>query len=215
MKHRTALAGACVLAVAVALLVSLYDLAKVPSDSMEPELRQGDYVVSGWRGDVSGYAVGDVVVVDATEWMAEATGLKLRITGMPGDLVAVGADGRLVVDGAVVDADAAAEGIAAFEAFTVPEGRVFLLADNQGLGRDSLHYFEAEYGTLPLEAVEARVHAVAAPVGEARLLPLDGSRDWALAGLPLLALLGAIVLVTGVTRSLRASRSRTAVPASR
>ncbi|WP_133884217.1 hypothetical protein [Glycomyces sp. NRRL B-16210] len=48
------------------------------------------------------YAVGDVVVLDATAWVPEATGdFRLRIGGMPGDVVSVMDGGEFVVNGAV------------------------------------------------------------------------------------------------------------------
>ncbi|MER0448577.1 signal peptidase I [Streptomyces sp. Edi4] len=169
----------------------------VPTQSMSPTVKAGDRVlaqrISG--GDVRR---GDVVVFQDKEW-ANVPMVK-RVVGVGGDTVkCCGTDGRLTVNGTPVEepylhGKNPASGTP-FEA-KVPQGQVFLLGDDRSVSLDSrVHLDDAANGSVPLTAVNARVDAVAWPLGgmlerPAGFTPLPGgtSRPG-----PLELILGAVV----------------------
>lgn len=147
----------------------------VPTGSMSPTVETGSRVLAQrMTGDE--VRRGDVVVFTDKEW-GNAPMVK-RVVGVGGDTVACcDAQGRLSVNGVPIDepylraSGGPGDGSgrdASMSDFTakVPEGELFLLGDNRGISLDSrVHLTDEGQGSVPLDAVEARVDAVAWPSG--------------------------------------------------
>ncbi|MFD5750574.1 signal peptidase I [Streptomyces sp. NPDC127033] len=141
----------------------------VPTNSMDPTVKAGDRVlaqrISG--GDVRR---GDVVVFRDSEW-GDLPMVK-RVVGVGGDTVACCDDsGRLTVNGKPVE-EPYVQGMLGGRASTtdfdatVPEGQLFLLGDERSGSLDSrVHLQDPTQGSVPRTAVDARVDAVAWPLG--------------------------------------------------
>ncbi|MFJ8254811.1 signal peptidase I [Streptomyces sp. NPDC094466] len=151
----------------------VYQPYTVPTDSMAPTVRPGDRVLAE-RIDGADVRRGDVVVFTDRLW--GATPMVKRVVGVGGDKVACcDREGRLTVDGTPVDEPYLDRGPAApgtkapaspqdFSA-TVPDGQIFLLGDERATSLDSrVHLQDADGGSVPLSAVQARVDAVAWPM---------------------------------------------------
>ncbi|PZT76975.1 MULTISPECIES: signal peptidase I [unclassified Streptomyces] len=139
----------------------------VPTGSMSPTVNAGDKVLAQ-RVDGDEVRRGDVVVFTDPEW-GDLPMVK-RIVGVGGDkIVCCGEDGRLTVNGIPVDEPyLRSSGRASGRDFTaeVPEGRLFLLGDDRTVSLDSrVHLEDAAHGTVPRDSVEARIDAVAWPLG--------------------------------------------------
>lgn len=141
----------------------------VPTNSMSPTVKAGDRVlaqrISG--GDVRR---GDVVVFSDKQW-ADMPMVK-RVVGVGGDKVACcDADGRLTVNGKAVEepyVKGMIGGRASTEDFdaTVPQGQLFMLGDERSGSLDSrTHLADQAQGAVPRSAVDARVDALAWPLG--------------------------------------------------
>ncbi|MFF2548239.1 signal peptidase I [Kitasatospora sp. NPDC058063] len=205
-----------VLALGLVLMVGGFTLIaidyrpyKIPTASMHPTLRAGDTVLARkvGGGDIGR---GDVVVFRDQAWGGEL--MVKRVVAVGGDTVATtGADYRLTVNGQPVDepylATQGRQG-ASFSV-TVPQGRLFLLGDNRMGSLDSRTHLEVDDGTVPAEAVEARVEATVLPFGRMGLLDrvtdFDGfagpkaSKPGPLGPLAAAAVAGAaLILVTSV-----------------
>ncbi|MBO8201874.1 signal peptidase I [Streptomyces smyrnaeus] len=159
----------------------LYQPYTVPTDSMDPTVQSGARVLAE-RVDGNEVRRGDVVVFRDSVW--GAVPMVKRVVGVGGDKVACcDRDGRLTVNGEPVDEPyLRAHGRDAqspFEATRVPEGKLFLLGDNREASLDSrVHLKDADHGAVPRSAVQARVDAIAWPVGAFGMLPkADGFAD--------------------------------------
>ncbi len=138
----------------------------VPTSSMTPTIHAGDRVLAQ-RIDGTDVRRGDVVVFKDANW-ADAPMVK-RVVAVGGDSVSCCQEGRLKVNGKVIEepylpAGAPAE-ISDFPTVTVPEGRLFLLGDERDNSVDSTsHLTDAAGGTVSGGAVNARVDAVVWPM---------------------------------------------------
>ncbi len=108
---------------------------------------------------------------------------------------------------------------------TVPQGRLFLLGDNRVGSLDSRTHLEVDGGTVPADAVEARVEATVLPFGRMGLLgrttafagltgpgtsqpgPLEPAAYATVAGAALILVTSAVGGVAGLARRLRRGRS--------
>ncbi|GAA3955054.1 signal peptidase I [Streptomyces marokkonensis] len=138
----------------------------VPTRSMEPSIDAGDRVLAQ-RVDGGDVRRGDVVVFKDETW-ANAPMVK-RVVAVGGDTVSCCQEGRLKVNGKVIDEPYLPDGTSAeigdFPTVTVPEGRLFLLGDQRDTSLDSTaHLADAAGGTVSRGAVDARVDAVVWPV---------------------------------------------------
>ncbi|MGW6771983.1 signal peptidase I [Streptomyces sp. NPDC055037] len=141
----------------------------VPTNSMDPTVKAGDRVLAQ---RISGDEVrrGDVVVFKDEAW-ANMPMVK-RVVAVGGDKIACcDADGRLTVNGTAVE-EPYVQGMIGGRASTtdfdatVPEGKLFLLGDERSGSLDSrIHLDDAGQGSVPRSAVDARVDAVAWPLG--------------------------------------------------
>ncbi|MEV5199002.1 signal peptidase I [Streptomyces sp. NPDC053720] len=144
----------------------VYKPYTVPTGSMTPTVNAGDRVLAQ-RIDGSEVHRGDVVVFTDPAW-GDMPMVK-RVVGIGGDRIACcGKGGRLTVNGKPVDEPYLhAKGLASAENFTaqVPKGQLFLLGDERTASLDSrVHLNDAGQGSVPRDAVQARVDAVAWPM---------------------------------------------------
>ncbi|MBO8188971.1 signal peptidase I [Streptomyces spirodelae] len=146
----------------------------VPTDSMDPTVRSGARVLAE-RADGDEVRRGDVVVFRDSVW--GAVPMVKRVVGVGGDKVACcDRKGRLTVNGKPVDEPYlrthGSDSQRPFEPTRVPKGKLFLLGDNREASLDSrVHLEDADHGAVPRSAVEARVDAIAWPVGAFGMLP--------------------------------------------
>ncbi|MCX4446543.1 signal peptidase I [Streptomyces sp. NPDC087866] len=145
----------------------IYRPYTVPTGSMTPTVNAGAKVLAQ-RVDGSEVRRGDVVVFTDRAWGAMP--MVKRVVGTGGDKIACcGKDGRLTVNGIPIDEPyLRASSRASGENFTaeVPKGKLFLLGDDRTVSLDSrVHLEDATHGSVPRDAVEARVDAVAWPLG--------------------------------------------------
>ncbi|MFI2611928.1 signal peptidase I [Kitasatospora sp. NPDC018619] len=208
-----------------ALIAVDYRPYKIPTASMHPTLRAGDTVLARkvGGGDIGR---GDVVVFRDEAWGGEL--MVKRVVAVGGDTVATtGAEHRLTVNGQPVDEPYLATQGRQGESFsaTVPQGRLFLLGDNRVGSLDSRTHLEVDGGTVPAEAVEARVEATVLPFGRTGLLdratdfdgfagpkasrpgPLGPATYAAAGGAALILVTSAVGGVAGLVRRLRGRSS--------
>ncbi|MFJ6623086.1 signal peptidase I [Kitasatospora sp. NPDC091335] len=209
-----------------ALIAIDYRPYKIPTASMHPTLRTGDTVLArkAGGGDIGR---GDVVVFRDQAWGGEL--MVKRVVAVGGDTVATttGNEHRLTVNGQPVDEPYLATRGRQGESFsvTVPQGRLFLLGDNRVGSLDSRTHLEVDGGTVPADAVEARVEATLLPLGRTGLLdrvtdfdgfagpkasrpgPLEPAAYATVAGAALIVVTSAAGGVAGLARRLRGRSS--------
>ncbi|MFE0687614.1 signal peptidase I [Streptomyces sp. JH002] len=169
-----AVALGCVLFVGgFAVGALLYQPYAVPTDSMHPSVAAGDRVLAQ-RIEGEQVRRGDVVVFREATW-GDAPMIK-RVVGLGGDTVACcDPGGLLLVNGEPVHEPYLdprwSESPTAYEV-RIPEGELFLLGDQRLASIDSRDQIsEATAGSVPVQAVTARVEATLWPPGSAGLLP--------------------------------------------
>lgn len=152
------------LAVVVTPLYLLYDVSQVSGPSMEPTLRNNDYLLIT-RG-LAHPRRGDVVVLT---WARGARSEEIvkRVVAVGGDSVAVSGD-FAKVNG---KPESFRHGVIAAErgpgfSAVVPTGTVFVMGDNRPISLDSRYL-----GAFPLSAIHGRVVAVWAPIDRMRVIP--------------------------------------------
>ncbi|MEC4018031.1 signal peptidase I [Streptomyces sp. H27-D2] len=145
----------------------LYQPYTVPTDSMAPTVGAGDRVLAQ-RIDGAEVRRGDVVVFTDAVW-GDVPMVK-RVVGVGGDKVTCcDQDGRLTVNGDPVEEPyLRAKGPASPTGFkaTVPGDQLFLLGDHRDTSQDSrVHLADGDKGSVPRGSVNARVDAIAWPLG--------------------------------------------------
>ncbi|WP_328871804.1 signal peptidase I [Streptomyces sp. NBC_00287] len=142
-----------------------YVLSRVNSESMTPTYGMGDRIVAE-RVDGGEVQPGDVVLYSAPERYGAGVDVMQRVIGVDGDHVvccqgqdtpqeAITVNGRPLRESYVKDG--IADGLHRPYDVTVPEGRLFLLGDHRQNSRDSRLFAEDHAGTVPVDAVRARV----------------------------------------------------------
>lgn len=170
------------LSLLLALLVRglLVEAVHVPDISMTPALQPGDRLL---MSRVTDPTRGDVIMVDtAPSWGSQRTtyvddgligsvlstvsdavgidldeqGMVLRVVAVAGDRVSIREDGAVAVAGRTVRAatPGPAEGAREPVELTVPDGRVWVLADSPGRVADSMTHLDAAHrGSVPTSDV--------------------------------------------------------------
>ncbi|MGW1541029.1 signal peptidase I [Streptomyces sp. NPDC002309] len=155
---------------------------RIPSGSMEPELRIGDRVLVNKLAYRFGAQPrrGDVVVFDGTGYFGNADYVK-RVVGVGGDhVVCCDKEGRLQVNGRSVDestflypGDGAST--VAFDV-VVPGGTLFVLGDHRSASSDSRdHLGSPGGGMIPVDGVIGRADWIVWPLGHATHLDRSGA----------------------------------------
>ena len=146
-----------------------YQPYTVPTESMTPTVKAGDRVLAQ---RISGDDVrrGDVVVFKDAEWGDMP--LVKRVVGIGGDKVSCcDTNGRLTVDGKAIaepylDKMFGPRASTTNFSSTVPKGELFMLGDERSNSLDSrVHLQDKSQGAVPRSEVDARVDAVAWPLG--------------------------------------------------
>ncbi|UQA92878.1 signal peptidase I [Streptomyces halobius] len=180
----------------------------VPTDSMSPTISAGARVLAE-RVDGPAIRRGDVVVFTDKVW-GDMPMVK-RVVGVGGDKIACCTKGgRLTINGTPVEepylqGDGPASPVG-FKA-TVPAGQLFLLGDHRSDSLDSRgHLTDGDHGSVPRSAVQARVDALAWPLGSIGVmqrpaafteLPGGTSRPGPVQPLTLAVLVGAVLVLVG------------------
>lgn len=163
VAREVGIVAAIVVALAIVARLVIGQVAYVADDAMEPTLSAGDRVIVTTWGQPG---PGEVVLVRSPEgWAATAETAVSRIIAVGGQRVACCDDaGRITVDGDPLDEPyvAGATDQLDFDV-VVPDGRVFVLADDRSTARDSRALLDTEGGTLPVDDVLGRVILVAWP----------------------------------------------------
>jgi signal peptidase I len=146
-----------VAALLVALVVKtfLVQAFYIPSGSMEPTLEPGDRVlVNKISYDLHSVHRGDIVVFakPASDYDPGVSDLVKRVIGLPGETIASGPDGQILIDGkpipqpwltqsakvspgpAIVASDC---GTPSATSCVIPHGDYFMMGDNRGDSADS------------------------------------------------------------------------------
>lgn len=159
----------------------LYQPYTVPTGSMAPTIGSGDRVLAQ-RIDGDEVRRGDVVVFKQKTW-GDLPMVK-RVVGIGGDRIACCEDGKLTVNGKEIAEPYLPKdkfAVSGIPTTTVPKGRLFLLGDERSGSLDStVHLDDGQNGSVPREAVRARVDAVAWPTDRLGML----ERPEGFAGLP-------------------------------
>lgn len=194
------LAGLVVVLGAIVLARPSHSEVQVGGAAMAPTLEEGDLVAIE---DGAEPRRGDMVAFDGAELPRQAAGLRvLRVIGLGGDRLEY-ADGRLTVDGEVVDEPYAnGRGPDDFT-LTVPEGTVFLAGDARDDAVDSRMFAGHDgHGAVRVDAIEGRV------VGVNGTLLDSGNQSW-----PIWVISGAVVALGGLGWLIVGLHRRTAIPA--
>lgn len=149
----------------------------VPSESMQPTLVPGDFIVT--LRDTE-YRRGDVVVLYDPRDKTNGSYLVKRIVGIAGDSIHI-ESGALYINGSYVSEPYASEPVMySFPgtdyfgnrgSYTVPEKEVFVLGDNRNHSEDSSSPEWRNWVSVPESAILGRVRAIYLPRSRARLIP--------------------------------------------
>lgn len=158
----------------------------VPSESMEPTLNRGDYLVTL---NAAEYTRGDIVVF--ADPIRDGGNLVKRIVGIGGDTVAIQA-GALFINGQYASEPYILEPMVyeVFPPVEVPDGHVFVLGDNRNDSEDSSYW--ATLGEDPGIPPGLRANptvSVDSIIGRVRYIYLPWSRRGPVQSFPLSTML--------------------------
>ncbi|WP_328914843.1 MULTISPECIES: signal peptidase I [unclassified Streptomyces] len=152
------LVGVLVAGGAFGLSRERYKVLRTTSGTMRPTFPAGTEVAVR-KGGGAGVRRGDVVYVSITGWNPDPMNTLRRVIGVGGDHVVLGAGGPLQVNGEDVDEPYLYRGVSngpyAVD-IRVPQGRIFLLADDRTDSVDSRMHLSKHDGTVPVAEVIGR-----------------------------------------------------------
>ena len=156
----------------VALLVKTFLIQAfyIPSASMFPTLRQDDRVlVNKLSYDLHDVNRGDLVVFERPPGEEDSAikDLIKRVVGLPGDTIESTPEGRVLVNGALLDEPYLQDGVQTLNLTrqTVPAGHVFVMGDNRGDSRDSRFF-----GPIAEDLIVGRAFVRVWPIPDFNLL---------------------------------------------
>lgn len=136
---------------------------RVENISMEPTLQEGQFIlVNKLAYRLGDFQRGDVIIFHYPKQPDEDY-IK-RVIGLPGDMVKI-EDGRVVVNGQVLNEPYIASPPTYNSTWTVPEGQVFVLGDNRNRSSDS-----HSWGFVPVDLVVGKALVVYWPLDDLKIL---------------------------------------------
>ncbi len=132
----------------------IFGIGIIRGQSMVPSFQNGDLVLF-WRLH-NDYARDEVIFFKRDAWQYE---LIKRVAAVPGDTVDVDTDGRLTINGNVLDDTFAKPGIG--YPLTLRENEYFVLGDNRGEAMDSRNFGAVEKGEIDgkvILVVRTKIH---------------------------------------------------------
>lgn len=161
------IAGA--LLVALGVRATLVQTFYIPSESMEPTLEVGDRIlVNKLSYRLHDVHRGDVVVFErppnAPQTDESVHDLIKRVIAVPGDTIEARDDGRVYLNGKVLDEPYLSAGTRTNDLVlrTVPEGHLFVMGDNRDRSFDS-----RRFGFVDEDLVVGRAFVIIFPPGDA------------------------------------------------
>jgi signal peptidase I len=177
------------LVVAIIIKTFLVQAFYIPSESMEPTLRDGDRVLvcrfcyrigDIHRGDIVVFSDpapapdGRSVVSAVFHWLGEGVGVARpenedfikRVIGLPGDVVEI-ERGTVLVNGEALDEPYldSEKDTRTFAKITVPDGMLFVLGDNRAHSGDSRFQPPTGVGYVPVDKVIGKAFVIVWPPG--------------------------------------------------
>lgn len=167
-----------VLAVGAAILIRAFVLEAyyIPSGSMEPTLMPGDRIlVNKLAFDYQSVKAGDIIVFrrPPTDVISPTIrDLVKRVVGLPGQHIASGPDGEVLINGKplpqpYLTAKAKADPGIPIRPQVIPKGYYFVMGDNRGDSEDSRYF-----GPIPGRLIVGRVVAIIWPPRAVRIFAL-------------------------------------------
>lgn len=147
------------------LIDTMVGRVRVENISMKPTLHEGQFILVNklaYRPGLGEFKRGDVVVFHYPR-NPEEDYIK-RLIGLPGDTVMI-QDGKVFVNGQMLDEPYIAAAPAYNNTWSVPEGQLFVLGDNRNQSSDS-----HSWGFVPIENVVGKAMVVYWPLAELKLL---------------------------------------------
>lgn len=141
------------IALCIVLLLTnfVFQIARVPSGSMIPTIEIGDWLFVNKMINNNELKRGEIIVFDSNE---EDKLLVKRLIGLPGEKVEIKRNGKVFIDGELLDEPYAVPNIQSERTFDVPKDCYFFLGDNRPNSKDA-RYWENPY--INKESIEGRV----------------------------------------------------------
>lgn len=139
-------------AILVAVLINKFLLfkIKVPTGSMIPTVEENDQIFVTRVYNPSKLERGDIIVFKSKELNDEF--LLKRLIGLPGDKVDIKNDGKVYINGELLDEPYVKNPSPKEGSFVVPEGKYFMLGDNRAISNDARYWKEPYIDGKDIEA---------------------------------------------------------------
>lgn len=155
-----------IIAVILAMLIRQFIFYKivVPTSSMDPTIKINDQLIVTKLYSRSSLKRGDVIVFYSKELKEE---LIKRLIGLPNDTVKITDDGKVYVNGSLIEQSYVVHNGGKSGTFKVPEGKYFFLGDNRADSYDS-RYWQDPY--ISWSDIQAKARFIIYPFNRIRLL---------------------------------------------